>query len=162
MQPTVRRAGPADTAALAALRRAWIEEQHGGPIDDPGFDAAFADWYAAEARHRLSWLAAADRGGEPVGMVNLLVVTRMPRPGRAATRWGYVGNAYVAAEHRDRGVGRALMAAVLAHADAEGLVRVVLSPSERSRPFYRRAGFGPADMLLARLPRPAPGHGVDG
>jgi GNAT superfamily N-acetyltransferase len=150
-QPIARRAGPADTAALAGLRRAWIEEQHGGPIDDPDFEAAFADWYAAEARHRLTWLAA-DRGGEPIGMVNLLVVTRMPRPGRAATRWGYVGNAYVAAAHRDRGVGALLIAAVLAHADAEGLVRVVLSPSERSREFYRRAGFGAADMLLARLP----------
>jgi len=27
---------------------------------------------------------------------------------------------------------------------------MVLSPSQRSIPFYRRAGFGPADALLLR------------
>ncbi|WP_084211203.1 hypothetical protein [Pseudonocardia acaciae] len=32
--------------------------------------------------------------------------------------------------------------------------RDVLSPSERSVSFYRRAGFGPATMLMARVLRP--------
>jgi GNAT superfamily N-acetyltransferase len=61
---------------------------------------------------------------------------------------------YVVPEHRDAGVGRYLLDALVAHADAEGLERVVLSPSERSVPFYRRAGFDPADQLLLR---PHPG-----
>jgi GNAT superfamily N-acetyltransferase len=91
-------------------------------------------------------------------MLNLLVFTRMPRPRSAAVpggpdRWGYVANVYVLPAARDAGVGRALRDAVLAHADAEGFARLVLSPSERSVPFYERAGFVPATSLMVR-----PGH----
>ena len=43
-----------------------------------------------------------------------------------------------------------LVEAVLSYADAQGFARIVLSPSQRSIPFYRRAGFGPADALLLR------------
>jgi GNAT superfamily N-acetyltransferase len=143
----VRRAGGAldDVAALAALRRRWTAENDGGHADDGGFEQRFADWYAAEAGRRMTWIAEVD--GEPVGMVNLAVFERMPRPGRPPSRWGYLGNAFVLAAHRDRGVGRRLLDALLDHARSAGMVRVVLSPSARSVPFYTRAGFGPAEML---------------
>jgi GNAT superfamily N-acetyltransferase len=148
---SVRRCGPDDVGTLAALRRRWVEES-GGAAGDEGFEERFAAWYVAEAGRRIFWLAEVH--GEPVGMVNLAVFARMPRPGRPPSRWGYLGNAFVLADHRDRGVGRRLIDALLDHARAEGFVRVVLSPSERSVPFYARAGFGPADMLLAlRLDR---------
>ncbi|MFD9704516.1 GNAT family N-acetyltransferase [Lentzea sp. NPDC059081] len=55
------------------------------------------------------------------------------------------------AAHRERGIGTALLDAAVAHARARSCARIVLSPSERSVPFYRRAGFGPATMLLARV-----------
>jgi GNAT superfamily N-acetyltransferase len=61
---------------------------------------------------------------------------------------------YVVADHRDRGVGRQLLEALVAFADDRGLVRIVLSPSERSVAFYRRAGFDAAGELLVR-PRTA-------
>ncbi|GHJ49664.1 hypothetical protein Cs7R123_70060 [Catellatospora sp. TT07R-123] len=141
---TVRLAGPDDVAALTALRRAWTAEQHG--TDDPGFDAQFAAWYAVELGRRLFWLAELD--GAPVGMVNLVLFERMPKPGFPAGRWGYLSNAFVLPAQRDAGVGAAMMDALLARARAEKLVRVLLSPSERSVPFYRRAGFHDADGLL--------------
>lgn len=50
--------------------------------------------------------------------------------------------------HRSGGTGTALVTALLAYAKKEGLVRVVLSPSERSVPFYERAGFHRADELM--------------
>jgi GNAT superfamily N-acetyltransferase len=89
-------------------------------------------------------------------MMHLVLFERMPRPGVPDTRWAYLANAYVRPGYRDRGVGRALLDAVLAHARAAGCVRVVLAPSERSVPFYRRAGFGAADMLLAQVLDPPP------
>ncbi|MFC7548140.1 GNAT family N-acetyltransferase [Plantactinospora sp. GCM10030261] len=146
---TVRRAAAGDVPALADLRRAWTEETV-GPVADPEFADRFAAWYAAEAPTRLFWLAEID--ARPVGMVNLVAFTRMPRPGRESSRWGYLGNAFVLEEHRNAGVGAKLVTALLAYTDAEGFARVVLSPSEASRPFYGRVGFGPADMLLARVP----------
>lgn len=145
----IRLATHADVTALAALRWRWTEEQD-GDVDDPTFDPRFRDWYAAEASRRLTWLAEVD--GEPAGMVNLMLVERMPRPGRPASRWGYLGNAFVLAAHRDRGVGARLLTALLAYADGHGLARVMLSPSPRSVPLYQRHGFRPADMLMARLP----------
>ena len=143
----IRLAGPDDLTALADLRRRWVTERQ-GPSDDPDFAHRFADWFTAEARRRRFWLAEVDQ--EAVGMVNRLHFERMPTPGRDAGRWGYLGNMFVVAEHRGRGVGRQLLDALVAHAEAEGLVRIVLSPSDRSIPFYRRAGFSDAHELLVR------------
>ena len=41
MTASVRRAGPHDLPSLAALRRAWSQEQAGGALADPDFEAAF-------------------------------------------------------------------------------------------------------------------------
>ena len=149
----VRRAGLVDGPAVAALRRAWTEEQAGGSIEDDGFDAAFAAWFAREHDQRVTWLA--EDGGTAVGMLNLLVFTRMPRPQAAGAaprpgQWGYVANVYVDRGHRDAGIGRALLEAAVAFSDEQGFARLVLAPSERSVPFYERAGFGPATSLMVR------------
>jgi len=143
----IRVAGDADVDAMAELRRRWTEERRGvGP--DPGFGERFRAWFAAEAHQRTFWLAEVD--GRGVGMTNLLTFERMPGPQIDPGRWGYLGNMFVMPEHRDAGVGRQLLDAVVARADALGLERIVLSPTERSVPFYRRAGFDDAHQLLVR------------
>ena len=150
---TVRLAGPADVPAVAALRRAWTEENAGGPIEDDGFDAAFTEWFEREHDQRVTWVADVD--GRVAGMLNLLVFTRMPRPRSADApgapdRWGYVANVYVDRAARDAGVGARLLAAATSYADEQGFARLVLSPSERSVPFYERAGFATATSLMLR------------
>jgi len=163
-QATIRRATETDLAALAALRRESAREQD-GEHDDPGFEARFAAWLGRESARRIIWLAeagavaddrpaGADAGGRLVGAMNLTVFERMPRPGRAPACWGYLGNAFVLAAYRNQGIGGQLLDAVLGHAREQGFVRVVLSPSQRSIPFYQRAGFGPADELMVWRPRP--------
>jgi GNAT superfamily N-acetyltransferase len=96
-------------------------------------------WLAAEGDRRVSWLAELD--GAPVGMGSLFEYRRMPYPGRSDERWGYVGNMFVVDEARGHGIGTALLQAILATADERGYVRLVLSPSARAVPLYRRAGF---------------------
>jgi GNAT superfamily N-acetyltransferase len=149
IEVVIRQAEDADLAAVALLRRQWTQEQ-GGASDGPGFDERFAVWFARESSRRIIWLAEADNG--LVGMMNLVVFERMPRPGRAPSRWGYLGNAFVLAAYRNQGIGGQLLSALLGYADENGFVRVVLSPSERSVPFYERAGFRPADALMLRTP----------
>lgn len=144
--PVVRRAGREDWPAVARLRRAWAEEQAGGSVDDAGFEEALERWFALEYDQRLTWLADID--DTAVGMLNLLVFTRMPKPGRLVSRWGYLANVYVDRAHRDSGTGRLLLDVAVEHARAEGFARLVLSPSEQSVPFYLRAGFAPATSLL--------------
>ena len=145
--PVIRIASAEDAPALAALRRAWTAEQH-GPVDDPGFEARFLDWYGRESARRFCWVA--EIGGEMVGMMNLAVFERMPQPGREPGSWGYLANSFVRAACRNQGIGSLLLGALLVHADSHGYVRVVLSPSERSVPFYQRAGFTQGTELMVR------------
>jgi GNAT superfamily N-acetyltransferase len=143
---TVRRATAADAGALAALRRSWVEEEAGRIDDGEAFEQEFAQWYAAEAGRRLTWVAAF--GAETVGMLNLVEFHRMPRPGRLHSAWGYISNVFVLAAHRDGGIGRELLDAAISAARERGYARLVLSPSERARPLYRRVGFGAAEELM--------------
>jgi GNAT superfamily N-acetyltransferase len=145
----IRQAGERDIATLTTLRRLWAEEQAGQQLGDDSFEERLAQWYAAEAQRRVTFLA--EIGGNAVGMVNLALFERMPKPGQRASRWGYLGNAFVLTAYRNRGIGAALLDALVGHAYDLGCARIVLSPSERSVPFYKRAGFGPATMLMARV-----------
>jgi GNAT superfamily N-acetyltransferase len=138
----IRQASERDLAALISLRQQWTEQ------DDPTFAGRWEDWFRREQERRVFWLVEID--SVPVGMTNLLLFERMPHPGGPSGRWGYLANMFVMEEHRDRGVGTALIAALIDHARDLHLERIVLSPSLRSIPFYERAGFGPASTLLLR------------
>jgi GNAT superfamily N-acetyltransferase len=149
----LRVAGRADAGAIAALRGSWS-----GAGDDPGFADRMADWLAAEGGRRTTWLAELE--GAPVGMASLFEYRRMPRPGRPDSRWGYLGNMFVREAVRGRGIGTALLGAVIATADERSYARLVLSPSAEAVGFYRRAGFvvpgeaAGSDRLLVRPGRP--------
>jgi len=94
-------------------------------------------------------------------MASLVEYRRMPRPGRPDSSWGYVGNLFVLEEVRNRGIGSALLTAVVVAAEERGYARLVLSPSARAVPFFRRAGFiapdaaAGGDRLLVRPAGPA-------
>jgi GNAT superfamily N-acetyltransferase len=145
----VRRAGEGDDLALACLRRAWAQEDAGGPIDDPGFEERAVAWLQANRSHRIAFLAELD--AEPVGLLTVVVVERMPQPGRADSGWGYVHHFFVRPGQRSAGIGRALMRAAVADARSRGWQQLVLHPRPKSRPFYERAGFVPADLVVLPL-----------
>jgi GNAT superfamily N-acetyltransferase len=144
-EPAVRKVLGADLAALSGLYRAWDDGGHDEPCEfDPLFEERFCAWYADESNHRLTWLAELD--GRPVGFADLVTLVQRPASGRAATRWGYLDNAFVLEAYRNRGIGAALLDAVLDDAGRRGLSRIMLYPTPRSISFYRRAGF---DLLPA-------------
>jgi len=151
---TVRPAGRADYAALVELRRRSRLETDGvGLGAEPEFDERFTAWLDVQlARGSLAWVA--EDAGSMVGMLLMFVLERMPAPERPPSRWGYVVNAFVLPEHRDRGVGTQLVAAATEHADAQGYARLVLTASGRAVPLYARAGFSRDHPLLVREPTP--------
>jgi len=140
----IRTAGNDDIAELARLRTAWREE----PLTSQFLDA-FRSWFEREQNSRWWWLAEAE-AGTAVGMVNLKLFDRMPNPGKAPSRWGYLANLYVEPAHRRGGTGGLLVEAVVAKAQAEGLARLVLAPSEQAMQLYARFGFRTARELLLR------------
>lgn len=81
-------------------------------------------------------------------MVNVKIFERMPSPTHPSGRWGYLANLFVDPSVRGEGIGAALVQAAVDCAHDQGLVRLVLSPSELSVPLYRRLGFRAADELM--------------
>ncbi len=141
---TVRVLDPAsheDIEALARLRGATHDRE-----PDEVFVAELTGWLRLEGVHRRTWLAEAD--DEAVGYVSALLYRRMPSVVNRSSGWAYLGNLFVLPGSRGEGVGESLVTAVTDWAREHDLARVVLSPSERSVPLYRRLGFREADELL--------------
>lgn len=150
----IRVADERDMAALAALRRSWLEERSGRPVEDPGFEAAFEQWWRMELPRRTFWLAEVGtprQGFTAIGSINVVEIVHMPRPGSRGGRIGHVGNAFVLASFADRGVPGALLTAAVEHARDRRYRRLLLAPTAGSAAFYRRAGFVPAGESLLSL-----------
>ncbi|HDP88442.1 MAG TPA: GNAT family N-acetyltransferase [Thioalkalivibrio sp.] len=120
-----------DGPALAAIRRrVFIEEQRvPEALEWDGLDVG--------ALHLL----AEAHDGTPIGTTRLLAD-------------GHIGRMAVLAHCRGRGVGTALLMALLDQAQARGLTEVFLHAQTHAIPFYTRAGFLPegAEFMDAGIP----------
>jgi ribosomal protein S18 acetylase RimI-like enzyme len=144
---TVRRAGAADSPALPRMRWAFRTEHRGG--DGDARPLAEAERWMRDRLAREHWLAwVADAGGEIHGHVFLQLVEKIPIPHADNNSIGYVTNFYVSPAQRNRGVGRALLDALTAYAREHALDTLIVWPSERSVPLYRRMGFRPPAELM--------------
>ena len=134
-QVIVRRAGVADAAMLAELR-------------DVGRDRleAYAAWVAAHAQTHLPFVAEID--GYVVGAAWLFVAERPPSKESAERWYGDVQSVMVREQHRNRGIGSALMAAILTEARTRGLEHVTVHSGRRAVDFYLRNGFVQDRQLL--------------
>lgn len=152
----IRPAGPDDVAAIAAinhevqaLHRAAQPERYA----DPSLDAIAAAVRTQLAAPDLVVLIA-ERDGD--GVVGYVVVQRVDRPGHtyALPRLtAHVDQLGVAARARRGGIGRALMAAVEAQAQAWGAAAVTLevqSFNPEAIAFYQALGYAAATLRMAR------------
>jgi GNAT superfamily N-acetyltransferase len=134
---------------LEACRRLWEEltewhrELYGRPeISGPGSDA-----YLERVGAENVWVAESD--GSIAGLAGLIV---------DGSR-GEIEPVVVAAGHRGRGIGRALVEAVVAEARRRGLRQLKVRPvarNEAALAFFQRSGFdvlGHVDLLLDLVPR---------
>jgi GNAT superfamily N-acetyltransferase len=150
---SIRRATEDDAEELARLRWEFSlpTQQAAQPFADfrEPFRAFLMDGFATG-----QWVAwVAESNGQIIGNVYLQLVPKIPRAGRFGYHWGYVSNVYMIPERRGAGIGAALMAEVQAWALREQLEFLVLWPSERSVPFYERAGFAlDQDALIWETP----------
>ncbi|MBF9130569.1 GNAT family N-acetyltransferase [Plantactinospora sp. S1510] len=131
----VRRAGVADAAALAELR--------GIDGDKLG---AYAAWMAAHTETHLPFVAEIE--GHVVGAAWLLLAERVPSNESLDRRYGDIQSVEVREEYRNRGIGGALMAAILTDARTRGLLHVTVHSSRRAVDFYLRNGFSHHRQLL--------------
>lgn len=158
MTTRIRAARIADADGLADLRWAFrIEAGTPASLEREAFATemrGFVDDALASGSDWRVWVAESE--GRLVGCVWLRFVERVPHPNlaRGARPIAYLTNMYVQAELRDAGLGRRLLDDALDAARADEVDGIVLWPSDRSRPFYERAGFrglpdGPMWLELA-------------
>ena len=164
--PTVREATAADAPALARLRwefRAPLGER---TEEEAAFVARCAAWMAPRLAAAGdggttgdggAWRAwVAEDGGDVVGTIWVGLVEKLPNPTPEPEEHAYVTNVYVRPAARGAGTGSALLRAALAWCEARGVHAVVLWPTARSAPLYRRHGFAPPAALLERELGPGP------
>jgi GNAT superfamily N-acetyltransferase len=137
----VRRAGPGDARAMAVMRYDFRTELAAPAESRPEFVERATAWLA----HRLElgswtgWLALEPE--QPVGLVLVHLVEKVPNPVVEPESLGYVSSLYVRPERRGRGVGDALLRTAVDFCRDHGVDTVVLWPSPRSVPLYQRHGF---------------------
>lgn len=143
--PVIRILGADDAPAYQALRLHGLRESprafgstYEGEVDTPLQE--IAERLARGAAGESVMFGAFDDGGALVGLAGLARGTSLKTRHRAGV-WGM----YVAPGARGGGVGRALVAALIAHARSLGGVeRVVLgveAGNEPARALYRAVGF---------------------
>ena len=157
---TIRRAGIADTAALAHLRWVWRSEERGEHGLSPAeFEAALGLWWASHEQSHVAYIA--ERDGDAVGMAWLAMFDRIPQPRDVRRLAGNLQSVFVLEAFRNQGTGRALVEAVIAAARARGVGYLIVHPSQRAYPLYRRLGFAATyDLLHMDLDR-APAAAAD-
>lgn len=145
---TVRQATPDDVEALAFLRFRFAEESNRrGDQSLEDFVTHFSA-FLTEALATGRWTGVvADDGGTIVGHAFLEIMDKLPVPGRPNRRMGYVTNMYVEPNLRNSGVGTEVLQKIIEVGREMSLESIVLWPTPRSVPFYRRAGFEATNAL---------------
>jgi GNAT superfamily N-acetyltransferase len=131
-----------DAPRLADLR--WGLRTDDAPASDAAAKARFVQEFVAWMGNRpdenlVHWVAEQDDG--LIGVISVRIIHKLPSPEDADGRFGYLTNSYVLPEHRNSGVGTALLAAVKDWALSQKLELLVVWPSERAYPFYERGGY---------------------
>lgn len=149
MAITVRAGTAADYPAFAALRY-HMDCERGWPAAAPtDFAATLERWLNRYGEAWHSFIAEDD--GEPIGMIWLADVSRMPRPSDPSPDpIGYVTAFFVHERYRNMGVGEALLRAMNTAADERPYDTLIVWPSDRSVTAYQRAGFNPSEELRER------------
>ena len=137
-----RLAAPLDAQQLANLR--WgLRTDDASPHDivaKASFIAEFVAWMDSTPDPNLvNWVAA--QGEELIGVISVRIIPKLPSPEGPAGKFGYLTNTYVLPQHRNKGIGTALLAAVRGWSLANGLELLVVWPSDRAYPFYERGGY---------------------
>ena len=152
MTLSVRRASPADAAALARLRFDFRAEL-GQPTEDRGsFLPRCEAWMQERLQRPGPWYAWLLESPAVSGSLWLQLIEKLPNPVEELESHAYVTSVYVAPSARSAGAGQALLDAALQFCRGAGVDSVILWPSSRSRSLYERNGFAaPSDLLQAVL-----------
>jgi len=141
---------PGDLALICRHRREMFRES-GRPdgVLQP-MTSLFEPWLAKRLADGSYFGWIAEREGEPIGGLGMMVVDWPPHPAHPhEDRRGYILNVFVEAEHRSAGVARTLMDMAEAEGRLRGIGYMFLHATETARPMYERRGWrGTTEMSI--------------
>jgi GNAT superfamily N-acetyltransferase len=147
----VRIATLADAPFLATMRYRFRSEL--GPVNEAEdeFIQRASGWF----KNRLSehaWHAWVVEGNQRqlLGHVFIQLIEKIPNPVDESEAIAYLTNFYIQPDLRSLGIGQKLMDEALAFCRAQSVYSIILWPSPKSIPFYRRNGFEVPAMLMER------------
>ncbi len=141
----VRAAADADVAAIAAIYGHHVLHSTGTFEETPPTEAEIAARIAAVAALRLPYLVSADESGQITGFAYASAFR--PRP---AYRYTAEDSVYIDPDHMGRGLGKALVAEVIAACEALGVRQMIAvigdSANAGSIGLHRSLGFEDAGV----------------
>jgi ribosomal protein S18 acetylase RimI-like enzyme len=149
MTVTIRRATAADAALVSSLN-ADVQALHAAALPwrfkPPGRDTFQPADAAALLNKPDHFVFIAEVAGAPAGYAHAEIVRRAETPFHFAHAMVHLHAISVRPEHRRKGIGGALLAAVRAAGQAEGITLVTAEVwmfNETARAFFRRHGLTP-------------------
>jgi ribosomal protein S18 acetylase RimI-like enzyme len=154
--PTIRPARAGDLPALARLGAKLAREHHAMDaarffLPDEPIEAGYAWWLGKELGNRRAAVLAAEARGRVIGYAYGRMEPRDWNTLRDAC--GVAVDLWVEPAARGAGLGRRLVEALVAALEARGAERVVLDVASRNpkaRRLFRRLGFRPTMLEMAR------------
>ena len=132
-----------DVDALISLRLVFLKEvgSLSGGVDCSELGEAIRHYLVRKmpAGEFLAWVA--ENEGGIVGTSGLTLFERPPNGANMAGLEAYLSNMYTVPGWRGKGVGTALVKAIIDHVKGTRARRIWLHATEQGRPVYEKAGF---------------------
>ncbi len=146
----LRRASPEDCATLVNFRVRLQREVH-GEESDVEIQARWLAFFLAgmQTGEVIAWVA--ESSANPIAVAVGYLRPYLPREGYHNTSEARVHNVFVDPPHRRRGVGKAMVNALIDDLRARAPYRIVLSPTDEARPLYTALGFRPSTEMVLKL-----------
>jgi GNAT superfamily N-acetyltransferase len=140
--PPVRIATLDDVDELVRLRQLMFDEMR-HPAGDPSWREACADFLRETMVDGTTVSYVAGDGEGLVSGATGVSFRRVPGPANPSGRYGYIQSVVTERAWRGRGLGRAVVAAVLDWYCDQSIHRVDLHATGDGEPIYRSLGFTP-------------------
>lgn len=143
----IRLATMGDVGELVRLRLMFLEEvgnlTASGENDLRKLGEAFREYLRRKmpTGEFLAFVAVSDETGEIVATSGVTFFERPPNGVNIAGLEAYLSNMYTVPDWRGRGLGTALVEAVIERVGETGVRRIWLHTTEQGRPVYEKAGF---------------------
>lgn len=136
-----------DEALIVAALALQMDLEDDAATPRAGFLTEYADAWLADSARRPTWLAFGP-GGEAVGLVQTVLITKLPSLRRPVVSWLHVGQVFVVPAQRGHGVAGRMLMVLQEWARANQVDRIQLNARPAARHVYERAGFSPASDRL--------------